>query len=233
MKNTILIILFFSSLFIVNVIFYYSSEDYQNFLRKMKGAEPQISETVNENIWNEQRKPNFIGENVENTQKNTKTTDVSAIIPEPDEYKGRDDKKTEEKYISKKAEISLGPKYEKILSLFASYDLSPIELNANLFDLTNEYPDPYLEYYSKELTLYFFSGKTYRSVSDVFWVLALELPFVLNETNDFGENSFYINLDKDVDDDLVRLVINYEGVVFWIKFIKKDFSLVKNKLDTL
>jgi hypothetical protein len=60
-----------------------------------------------------------------------------------------------------------------------------MEVNANLFDLTNEYPDEYLEYYSKDLTLYFFTTKRYTDLKDIFNVLSEELPFDINEINNF------------------------------------------------
>jgi|TARA_Y100001960_G_scaffold324040_1_gene403572 hypothetical protein len=69
--------------------------------------------------------------------------------------------------------------------MFSQYDLKKIELNSNLFDLTNEYPDDYFEYYSKDLTLYFFPTKRYNEVYDIFHVLTFELPIELNKVNNF------------------------------------------------
>ncbi|MDR3150867.1 MAG: hypothetical protein LBU14_04670 [Candidatus Peribacteria bacterium] len=60
-----------------------------------------------------------------------------------------------------------------------------MEINTTLFDITTEYPDNYLEYYSKELTLYFFPTKKYSEVYDIFDTLRHELPFTINETNNF------------------------------------------------
>jgi hypothetical protein len=60
-----------------------------------------------------------------------------------------------------------------------------LEINSNLFDLTDEYPDNYFEYYSKDLTLYIFPTKTYTDLYDIFSVLSNELPFSLKEVNNF------------------------------------------------
>ena len=46
------------------------------------------------------------------------------------------------------------------------------------------------------------------------FLLKFDLPFTLNETNTFGESSFFINLDSRFTDDSVRLVIEYEKKLF-------------------
>jgi hypothetical protein len=58
-------------------------------------------------------------------------------------------------------------------------------MNSSIFDITDEYPDNYFEYYSKDLVLYIFPTKTYSEIHDIFSVLDDELPFILNETNSF------------------------------------------------
>jgi hypothetical protein len=45
---------------------------------------------------------------------------------------------------------------------------------------------------------------------DIFKVLEYELPFIVKEVDNFGEASFYVNLDKDIQDRFIRLVISYE-----------------------
>jgi len=73
----------------------------------------------------------------------------------------------------------------EINKLFSLYSLNKLEINSNLFDITDEYPDNYFEYYSKDLTLYFFPTKTYDEILDIFSVLDDELPFTLKEVNNF------------------------------------------------
>jgi hypothetical protein len=51
--------------------------------------------------------------------------------------------------------------------------------------------------------------------------------------NNFWDNSFYINLDKDIQDRFVRVVISNNGIVFWLKIKKTEYSLVKEKLNSL
>jgi hypothetical protein len=72
-----------------------------------------------------------------------------------------------------------------VLNLFSIYKLNKLEINSNLFDLTDEYPDNYFEYYSKDLTLYIFPTKKYTELKDIFTVLSSELPITINEVNNF------------------------------------------------
>ncbi|MGB2110718.1 MAG: hypothetical protein ACPHY8_02055 [Patescibacteria group bacterium] len=97
-----------------------------------------------------------------------------------------------------------------ILSGFSQYNFEEIELTTNLFDITNEYPDDYYEFYSKDLTLYFFDTKTYGEVKDIFDVLSYDVSFDINEVNNFANSSFYINLDEDIQDNYIRIVMNYK-----------------------
>ena len=66
---------------------------------------------------------------------------------------------------------------------------------------------------------------------DIFSVLSDELPFSIKEVNNFWNNSFYINLNNDIEDRFIRLVISNKGIVFWLKIKKTEYDLVKQKLN--
>jgi hypothetical protein len=59
-------------------------------------------------------------------------------------------------YINKREDIKLTNIEKNILGSFKKYSLKEVELHSRLFDLTDEYPDKYFEYYGKDITLYFF-----------------------------------------------------------------------------
>ena len=103
----------------------------------------------------------------------------------------------------------------------------------SLFDITTEYPDEYREYYNKHISLYMFSTKTYSEVYNIFDVLTYELPYSLNETNNFWDSSFYINLEGVYADDKVRIVFEYQNKVFWLKITKDNYNTVKQILEQL
>jgi hypothetical protein len=51
--------------------------------------------------------------------------------------------------------------------------------------------------------------------------------------NNFWDNSFYINLNDDINDNIVRIVVSNKWVVFWLKMKKNEYNLIKEKLNTL
>jgi len=99
--------------------------------------------------------------------------------------------------------------------------------------LTDEYPDDYYEYYSKDLTLYFFTTKSYEEVKNIMEVISYEVPYKINEINNFLDKSFYINLDKSISDNSIRLVISYKSITFWLKIKKDVYNDVKEKLKQI
>lgn len=214
MKNIILFILFLVGIFILNIAFYYSSESYRDFLKRVKTESSKEVNIEEEFIKNEELWSYF-----------------SWKIEEK-EIKEVEKEKIEEKQEIKE-EVKLGAWYQNILKLFSEYDLSMLPVSKNLFDLTNEYPEPYYEYYSSKLTLYFFTSKTYNQVYDIFSVLQGELPFKVNQANNFWEKSFYINLEEDINDG-IRVVISNNWIVFWLKIDKDEYyNSIKQKLQNL
>lgn len=241
MRNTILFIIFLIFSFLINVIFYYISADYRFFLKNLKKNELTIEEQsdfLNDDfsyntknvVENEDDK---ITDEIEKSEiDDIKLDDNIEIVKTSNENNliFSDDKDNKVKI---KNNVSLWKNYKDILDIFSNYDLQALELNTNLFDITDEYPDNYLEYYSKELTLYFFPTKTYKEVYDIFSVLEFELPFKMNAANSFWEESFFVNLNQDISDNFVRVVISHKWVVFWLKIKKNEYNLIKEKLNTL
>ncbi|MDD3145640.1 MAG: hypothetical protein PHV23_06070 [Candidatus Gracilibacteria bacterium] len=220
MRNTILFIIFLIFSFLINVIFYFVSDDYRVFLKNLKNEEVVIEE-----------KPSFINDDF--SKKEETNLDENIEIVKPDNENNIIFNKLDDNKVEIKSNVSLGKNYLDILDLFSNYDLQELELNTNLFDITSEYPDNYLEYYSKDLTLYFFPTKNYKDVYDIFSVLEYELPFKINELNNYGDNSFFINLNQDINDSFIRIVISNKGVVFGLKIKKNEYNQIKEKLNTL
>lgn len=213
MRNTILFIIFLILSFVINIIFYYVSDDYRLFLKNLKN-EDNLSEEIDlSNVSDENDKSLEI----------IKSSDKNENIFKDDW----------EKTITLRKDVNLWKNYKEIISLFTLYDLKELELNTNLFDLTDEYPDNFIEFYSKNLTLYLFPTKTYEEINDIFSILETELPFKVNEINNFWDNSFYINLNEDIDDKFIRMIISNKWVVFWLKIKKNEYNLIKEKLNTL
>ncbi len=124
---------------------------------------------------------------------------------------------------------------KNILDLFKDYKLDELFSHSSLFDLTTEYPDPYLEYYNWEsdITLYIFKSKLYNDVLNVFDVISYNLPFKIKKVNNFWDESFFINMDNSLEDGYVRLVFSYKNKVFWLKIKKDSYNDIKETLNKL
>ncbi|MFK7779676.1 MAG: hypothetical protein QM490_00885 [Candidatus Gracilibacteria bacterium] len=240
MRKTIGFVIFLIIIFIVNLVFYFLSEDYRFFLKKIKDTDQTVYLEEKE-ITDEKKLDDEIPED-EIIEKKVTNIEVADNDEEKKILEGAEVVKLSTKNDSifelkdtteLKSDVSLGKNYQTIINLFSIYNLSRLEMNSNLFDLTDEYPDNYFEYYSKDLTLYLFPTKTYTELNDIFSVLVDELPFTLNETNSFGDNSFYINLSENIEDRFVRIVISNKGVVFGLKIKKTEYNLVRDKLNSL
>lgn len=226
MKNIILFVLFLVSIFIINIAFYYTSSDYRDFIKKIKIESENISQ---EEDFIKKWENGFFSGKIENNKLEEKENNNSSSS---DHNASIGDKNTTLNTNNIKQEIKLWKWYQDILDMFSWYNLSNVDINANLFDLTNEYPDSYYEYYSPKLSLYFFTTKTYEQVYDIFDVLQTERPFKLNSINNFWEKSFYINFNEDLND-AIRLVILHKWIVFWLKVDKNEYNNIKQKLQNL
>lgn len=111
--------------------------------------------------------------------------------------------------------------------------LSKSESLSSLFDITTEYPDEYYDFSNKHLSVYVFPTKNYDEVKKIFEVLKYELPYQINEVNNFWEKSLYINLNDAYTDGLVRIILEYKNRAFWLKIKKDNYNTVKEILEGL
>lgn len=221
MRRIIHVLLFVVFIFLLNILFYFLSDDYKKFIKQVKTWEKntQTTSTFPDNIDISNNVDEIIKEIQEDTQ------DSTDILP--------NQPNAEETFVSDETKKILGKNYQVILSGFSQYNFEEIELTTNLFDITNEYPDEYYEFYSKDLTLYFFDTKTYEEVKDIFDILSYDVSFDINEVNNFANSSFYINLNEDIQDNYIRIVMNYKWVVVGLKIKSEQYTQVKNILESL
>jgi len=222
MKFLVKIVFFLLLIFILNIIFYYISWDYRVFLENLKYntiTNNIDTEIIDEFTWdnNYDTKNNLLDKveliDIDNLETNK---NHSVLIW------------TNTQIIS---ETILWKNYVNILNKFdKKFNLDKIDVNTNLFELTDEYPDYYYEYYSNDLTLYFFTTKQYSEIYDIFNYIQNDLPFSINEVNNFWENSFYINLNTEINDSYIRLVITENWITFWLKIKDTQYDVVKNIL---
>ena len=199
MRKWVIILFSLLVLFGLNLIMYWFNEDYRFFVKKLKysGEWTQITD--------QQLEVNYYNDLPE---------EIAIVDPEPEEVKID---------IPEKKELELWEAEKRILSKFFSYDLERILVKQSLFDLTSEYPDDYFEYLGLDgdMILYLFWSREYESIREIFEVISYDMPYTLNEVNNFWEASFFINVDEEFNDDFIRFIIKSTNGVFWLK-IKKD-----------
>lgn len=212
--------LFVVLLFLLNLMFYFISDDYKEFIKQAKTGEKTTDQysTFPDDI----QVSELLETNVTQPENINDSTDDFSFQPI-----------AEETYVAEESKKVLGKNYQVILDGFSQFNFESIELTTNLFDITNEYPDDYYEFYSKDLTLYFFDTKTYSEVKDIFQVLSYDVSFTINEVNNFVDASFFINLNEDIQDNFVRIVANYKWVVVGLKVKREQYPQIKKILESL
>lgn len=221
MNKALLLISGILILFLLNITLYATSENYRFFVKKIKNPEEIVyndQDSITDSPSPEKISPGLID--------SLQQQGLSIITPLTWE-----ENEIRETSSEAKKSIVLGQKYQEILDLFADYKLGKLELRSDLFGITDEYPDPYHEYYSKDFTLYFFPSKSYSELRDIF-TLQKQLPIEINEVNNFATQSFFINMIPR-DDKNVRLVVDYKSIVFWLKIKKDEYNEIKALLETL
>lgn len=230
MRNVIAFLVILMCLLIANIVAYSMSEDYRFFLKKIKYSQEvvyEIQSPVDDN--------NRIEVVTQDSLKSWDNWETDT----PANYTSKDsltflDALSGKKLISRDDELPEMTQIEKdFVALFDEFNLKELEQKSSLFDVTTEYPDEYYEFYSNDISVYVFPTKTYKEVGNIFQVLAFELPYTLKEVNNFADQSFYINIDKQYNDNTVRIVLEYENRSFWLKIKKDRYNTVKKILEQL
>jgi len=198
MRKLVLCLFALLVLFALNLMLYAFNDDYRFFVKKLKYSDEIIT--------------------VDSGNKISDEKDIIDIPLEPEVSTVK-----VEDFIPEEKELILTDNEKRILSNFLSYNLERIDIHSSLFDLTTEYPDDYFEYIGQDgdIILYLLPTRKYEQIFEVFDVISYDLPFELNEVNNFWQRSFFINVDEWFADNFVRLVVKSRNGVFWLK-IKKD-----------
>jgi len=258
MKILINILIFFTILFFLNILLYSTNLDYKNFIKWLKVDsdnelvmidDEYILDNINDDKINNNKvniKDDIVINNFSNNTWSMSDIDNSIdsntwrIITEidnniniDDELKDLDNeenkiKEEENKLNTQDNIIELSLVDKKFLSNFKKYWLVESDYFSSLFDITNEYPEKYIEYTWSKLDIIFFLDQDYQKIVDFFDVVSFDLPFSIKEVNNFWDKSFYINLDNS--DSYVRIVLLKNWRVFGIKVLKSEYNNIKEIL---
>lgn len=225
MRLSIFFLLLLILLLLANIVWYMSSQEYRFFIQKLKHPD-----------WVIERSDILIDDSVIPSESNNEETVLTedwvsvSTLKFLESITGRNPSSEEKNDTS---EDLLPESLLQILDLLADFNLSQVSSEEYLFWVTPEYPESFDQWLGWELSLYYFSGKTYSWVFDIFDILSFELPITLNEVNNFWEQSFFINMDTDWQDEYVRIVFVYQNEVFWLKIKNNTYNEVRDALSVL
>ena len=230
MRGLIWLLVVLMLLLIGNIIAYSASEEYRFFLKKLKYPEEVVYEDTN-TVDDSERYISIWGDSSSGWGLRAQDDIESNSIEGMTFLDALSGKQVIKKDTRELPDTSASEEY--FLWLFSTFNPGKLETYSNTFGITTEYPDPYHEWYSAGVSIYAFSTKTYDEVRNIFLAISYDASFELNEVNNFGQRSLYINLDEAIDDNHVRIVLEYENRVFWLKIRKDRYNEVKEILSAL
>ncbi len=215
------VLLIMITVFIVNIWLYSASENYRSFLKGFKNE--KSASIVNDDYIIEK---DGIETRLEDDL--NKKVELWSVVEEK-----QWEIVTIKQEIQEVKRLKMSEYEKEMLFLFKDYNFTKLYSHSALFELTDEYPDEYFEYYSPEVTLIMFSTKSYQEVKVILQTIWGLENFSINEVDNFWEESFYINVDKDFDDGSIRIVFTNKWKVFWLKISKNAYNNVKNILNSI
>lgn len=227
MRIIIIFLLTIMLILICNIFAYIFSDDYRFFLKKIKYNQEIVYDSIE---IDDSEKYKII-------ETDSISGDVivwTVEIPE-EEIKFLDVLSWKTQQEEEDTLPELFSSEQKILDMFRTkFVLSEVSsIETPLMELSSEYPDLYREYQNNHLSLYMFPTKSYDEVVNIFEVLRYELPFTLNKVNNFASASLYINLMENFSDWKIRILFEYENMVFWLKIKKDSYNSAKEILEAL
>ena len=249
MKNTIYIFLVFVLVFFLNLLLYIYVDGYREIIKVIKYG----SNTVNVTWWKIDDSYNVNSIETEKIRLQQDLERGLLLDLDINDDKTIDTWVTEEEVISS-TEASSSTSWtntvttgnesigriaqltvveKDVLDIFFENDywLYKILEKDDLLDIAWEYPDEYLQYGREWLDVYMLTTRRFEEVSSIFWVLEDEMPFSVNNVNNFWTESFFINLERI--DDKIRFIFEYKEKVFGIKVEKINYETVKWILEQL
>ena len=225
MRITIFWLFLLIVLLLGNIILYKTSEEYRFFVTKIRHQERVIESQnilLSDSVLT-QRERQALGRDSDIDMSSVDDFSMSTL-----EF--LESISTRNSIDSERLELLPSQLTLRILDYFAEYNLSSVNPEEYLFSVTPEYPDPFLQWQSSDISFYSFPTKSFRDVYDIFDVLAFELPMYTNQVNNFWDKSFFINMESGWHDWYVRIVFEYQSEVFWLKIKNLHYNAIRDKL---
>ena len=247
MKNAIYIFLSLVLVFFVNLLLYIYSADYRELIQWIKNNWSNIQTEWITDVYSLSTLSGntLILPDTSNSDENVVVqnelvftwTLTSTWVSIWNTQKEEKEKEEVEKPISQNPWVddiwrvaNLWEKQKDLLDLFSemNYWLYLKNQKDDLLDIAWEYPDEYLQYWRDWVDVYMLTTRQYSEVLEIFEALEFDMPFSINITNSFWEQSFFINLNSD--DQKIRMIVQTASKVYGFKIKQENYEKVKQIL---
>lgn len=244
MKKVVYTILVICVVFLCNIGLYFYSDTYSFFLKQMKYWE-DIPQDYTSLITDDYLLKNFSWSQNLSCDCETPIEQECPIQPSLVELNtptlsGQNnptDLEVQKRELEKKQQEEKRQQHlsriNSVLPRFSQYKLSEKAYDEyyKIFDISDEYPNQYYTYTWENLEMYFFPESSFEDFYNIFTLLSNDImvrKFELNKVENFWKKTFFINLNPK--DDMVRLVMQGENILFWLKVKKSYYNDIKNIL---
>ncbi|MCT4617708.1 MAG: hypothetical protein N4A38_05870 [Candidatus Gracilibacteria bacterium] len=123
---------------------------------------------------------------------------------------------------------------QSFLDKFNEYSLTHNDIALPLFGVLRDFSSPYETYSndSGDLTIYFFGKYDYNALKTYFSDRKEVINMSVNEVNNFGDNSFYLNSDGN-NTGKTRIILKLGEHAYAVEVNKKNYNNIKTILLNL
>lgn len=229
MKKVVYAISLFSVLLLLNIVLTLWSSGYQEFLREVKYGNT-VGEDYLDSVTDELRLNHALPCVVEPSQETSlsplpqeEVVDSGSVIPSEEPKKEVFPSESERNHI------------ESLMRHFSKYMFTPQAYNEyfQIFGITDEYPEKYVSYTFDGGELYFFPKSNLWQLKNIFQIVGQTSfqKYEINQVNLFRNETFFLNVTPQ--DEFIRVVMQGENILFWLKIKKQYYSDIKSILLTL
>lgn len=247
MKKIIYWFLFLFAIFLLNVAWYFFSENYRFLIKKIKHGDNYVvqdknsiddlnftdDEIVKTNTWNCNCSTVWFSwdtsSGIFNSNTSTWLVDVNIPVTKTQTQELTSSWIQNWTWITSDETIAYSWIVNWVFEKFPWYDFKYKSYSDNymMFWFTDEYAKKYLTYNAWKFEIYFYVEDNFDKVYDFFDVLSKELNFEVKKQDNFWNRSFYVNT---TDAKFVKVVIKSWNKLFWLNIKKQYYNEVKNIL---
>lgn len=233
---------------------YFLNEDFRVSIKNIKWGEDTVVKVTDDftpvapddtvkpeegnNVWLEVNpNGNISAPQENNTDNNTENPDLNIDwidLSIPDNADNTQNNNPEDNTDNTVKTEILSEVEKKVLDKFSSYNAIHNEIFIPLFGALRDFPTKYETYgdNNSKITIYFFGKQDYTSIKAYFESKKDILNMDVNEVNNFGDNSFYLNSPEN-NTGRTRIILKKWDYIYWIDMDKNEYNNIKTILLSL